>query len=263
MKINDIIAEAGILGSIGRGIGRGLAGAATGAVRMLDKAGGGDGTNVGTAAQRAAYTNKMKQTQNAKARAKANLPAAAFAEFNNALKQNNINLQNPQSFDPASITNYLKSFAENYFAVGDEYHNNNQQKVIQVGVRNELNQIPLPTTINNISVQDYLEKANTSRNSIINQVDKMMATRQAAQPVTQEPAANQQTAPALPVSAGGVTLYRTASRDNAGQPTPTRVIYNTKQYALQDDGSWLDVLKNKTVNPALASFLQQELESIS
>ena len=75
MKINDIIAEAGILGSIGRG----LAGAATGAVRMLDKAGGGDGTNVGTAAQRAAYANKMQQTQYAKARAEANLPAAAFA----------------------------------------------------------------------------------------------------------------------------------------------------------------------------------------
>ena len=128
MKINDIIAEAGVLGSIGRG----LAGAATGAVRMLDKAGGGDGTNVGTAAQRVAYTNKMKQTQNAKARAKANLPAAAFAEFNKALKQNNINLQNPQSFDPASVTDYLKSFAENYFAVGDEYHNKNQQEAIEV-----------------------------------------------------------------------------------------------------------------------------------
>ena len=182
MKINDIIAEAGILSSIGRGIGRGLAGAATGAVRMLDKAGGGDGTNVGTAAQRAAYTNKMKQTQNAKARAKANLPAAAFAEFNNALKQNNINLQNPQSFDPASITNYLKSFAENYFAVGDEYHNKNQQEAIEAGVRQELNQMPLPTTINNISVQDYLEKANTVRTSIINQVDKMMVSQKTSSP---------------------------------------------------------------------------------
>ena len=182
MKINDIIAEAGILGSIGRGIGRGLAGAATGAVRMLDKAGGGDGTNVGTVAQRAAYANKIKQTQNAKARAKANLSAAAFAEFNNALKQNNINLQNPQSFDPASITNYLKSFAENYFAVGDEYHNKNQQEAIEAGVRQELNQMPLPTTINNISVQDYLEKANTVRTSIINQVDKMMVSQKTSSP---------------------------------------------------------------------------------
>ena len=182
MKINDIIVEAGILSTIGQGIGRGLAGAATGAVRMLDKAGGGDGTNVGTVAQRAAYTNKMKQTQNAKARAKTNLPAAAFAEFNNALKQNNINLQNPQSFDPASITNYLKSFAENYFAVGDEYHNKNQQEAIEAGVRQELNQMPLPTTINNISVQDYLEKANTVRTSIINQVDKMMVSQKTSSP---------------------------------------------------------------------------------
>jgi len=179
MKINDIIVEAGILGSIGRG----LAGAATGAVRMLDKAGGGDGTNVGTAAQRAAYANKIQQTQNAKARAKANLPAAAFAEFNNALKQNNINLQNPQSFDPASITDYLKSFAENYFAVGDEYHTTQeQQEAIRDGVKQALNQIPLSTTINNISVQDYLEKANTKRTSIINQVDKMMVAQKTSSP---------------------------------------------------------------------------------
>jgi len=65
------------------------------------------------------------------------------------------------------------------------------------------------------------------------------------------------------VSVGGVTRASVAGRDNAGQLTPTRVIYNNKPYALQDDGSWVDILKNKTVNPALASFLQQELESIS
>jgi hypothetical protein len=190
------------------------------------------------------------------------LPAAAFAEFNNALKQNNINLQDPRTYDPANITNYLKSFAENYFAAADRYHNANQEKTIKVGVLQALNQIPLPRTINNISVQDYLEKANTVRNSIINQVDKMMATQQAAQSAAQEPAANQQTAPAKPVSAGGVTLYQTAGRDGAGQPTPTRVIYQNKQYALQDDGRWLTVF-GKNIPPELASFLQQELESIS
>ena len=319
MKINDIIVEAGILGSIGRG----LAGAATGAVRMLDKAGGGDGTNVGTATQQVAYANKINQTQNAKARAKANLPAAAFAEFNNALKQNNINLQNPQSFDPASITNYLKSFAENYFAVGDEYHTTQeQQEAIRDGVLQALNQIPLPTTINNISVQDYLEKANTRRTSIIDIVDKRMAIEKSASPsdlmqtamanqpdavlknalgfflkeknpnpevraaitqigaelvrrgfgrnqqpapapaASQQPAANQQTVPAQPVSAGGVTLNRTAGRNNAGQPTPTLVTYKNQQYNLMDDGRWFTVF-GKPVNTATASFLQTELESIS
>ena len=237
MKINDIIVEAGILGSIGRG----LAGAATGAVRMLDKAGGGDGTNVGTVAQRAAYTNKMKQTQNAKARAKANLPAAAFAEFNNALKQNNINLQNPQSFDPASITNYLKSFAENYFAVGDEYHNKNQQEAIEAGVRQELNQMPLPTTINNISVQDYLEKANTERTSIINQVDKMMATRQAAQQPTGALPADVTVVSSSPV----VLRYR-----------------NQYEYALTDSDRWVKFGSDELASPEMEAYLNRQLEKL-
>ena len=239
MKINDIIVEAGILGSIGRG----LAGAATGAVRMLDKAGGGDGTNVGTAAQRAAYTNKMKQTQNAKARAKANLPAAAFAEFNNALKQNNINLQNPQSFDPASVTDYLKSFTENYFAVGDEYHNKNQQETIEAGVRQELNQMPLPTTINNISVQDYLEKANTERTSIINQVDKMMATRQAAQ--------QPQLTGALPAD---VTVVSSS---------PVVLRYrNQYEYALTDSDRWVKFGSDELASPEMEAYLNRQLEKL-
>ena len=244
MKIKEVVTEAGILGSI-----------ATGAVRMLDKIGGGTG-NVGTQAQIAAREKKEY------ARARATVGKTAFREFADSLEQNKINLQDPRSYDPVEITDYLQNFARNYFAVGDRYHNQDQQEAIKVGVLQALNQMPLPTTINNISVQDYLEKANTVRNSIINQVDKMMATQQAAQPATQQPAANQQTAPAKPVSAGGVTLYQTAGRDGAGQPTPTRVIYQNKQYALQDDGKWLTVF-GKNIPPELASFLQQELESIS
>jgi hypothetical protein len=182
--------------------------------------------------------------------------------------------------------------------------------------------MPLPTTINNISVQDYLEKANTERTSIINQVDKMMVSQKTSSPSdrmqatmanqpdavlknaldlflkeknpnsevraaikeieaelvrrgfgrnqqpapapapTQQPAANLQTAPAQPVSVGGVTLNRTAGRNNAGQPTPTLVTYKNQQYNLMDDGRWLTVF-GKPVNTATASFLQTELESIS
>jgi len=251
MKINDIISEAGILGSIGRG----LAGAATGAIRMLDKAGGGDGTNVGTAAQQAVYANKMQQNQYAKARAEANLPAAAFAEFNNALKQNNINLQDPRTYDPASITNYLKSFAENYFAAADRYHNANQEKTIKVGVLQALNQIPLPRTINNISVQDYLEKANTVRNSIINQVDKMMATQQAAQPAAQEPAAavpaaTQQPAAALPTD---VTVVSSS---------PIVLRYRNQDFALTDSDRWVKFGSNKLASPEMEAYLTRQLEKL-
>jgi hypothetical protein len=300
MKINDIISEAGILGSIGRG----LAGAATGAVRMLDKAGGGDGTNVGTVAQRAAYTNKIKQTQNAKARANANLPAAAFAEFNNALKQNNINLQNPQSFDPASITNYLKSFAENYFAVGDEYHNKNQQEAIEAGVRQELNQMPLPRTINNISVQDYLEKANTERTSIINQVDKMMVSQKTSSPSDRMQAAmanqpdavlknaldlflkeknpnpevraaiteieaelvrrgfsrNQQPAPAPAASQQPAAALPADVTVVSSSPIVLR--YRNQDFALTDSDRWVRFGSNKLASPEMEAYLTRQLEKL-
>lgn len=251
MKINDIIDEAGILG----GIGRGLAGAATGAVRMLDKAGGGDGTNVGTAAQQAVYANKMQQTQYAKARAEANLPAAAFAEFNNALKQNNINLQDPRSYDPASITDYLKSFTENYFAAGDRYHNANQQKAIKVGVLQELNQIPLPRTINNISVQDYLEKANTVRTSIINQVDKMMATQQAAKPAAQEPAAAAPAAAQQPTSPLPTDVTVVSS-------SPIVLRYRNQDFALTDSDRWVKFGSNKLTSPEMEAYLTRQLEKL-
>jgi len=301
MKINDIIVEAGILGSIGRG----LAGAATGAIRMLDKAGGGDGTNVGTVAQRAAYTNKIKQTQNAKARAKANLPAAAFAEFNNALKQNNINLQNPQSFDPASITDYLKSFAENYFAVGDEYHTTQeQQEAIRDGVKQALNQIPLSTTINNISVQDYLEKANTKRTSIINQVDKMMVAQKTSSPSDRMQAAMANQPDAVLKNALGFFLKEknpnsevraaikeieaelvrrgfgrnqqpapapTASQQPAGAlPTDVTVVssspivlrYRNQDFALTDSDRWVRFGSNKLASPEMEAYLTRQLEKL-
>jgi len=243
MKINDIIVEAGILGSIGRG----LAGAATGAIRMLDKAGGGDGTNVGTAAQQAAYANKMQQTQYAKARAE--VPAAAFEEFNNALKQNKINLQDPQSYDPASITDYLKSFTENYFAAGDRYHNANQEKTIKVGVLQALNQIPLPRTINNISVQDYLEKANTVRNSIINQVDKMMATQQAAQPATQDSTVGR---PGSTPLAPGVEVI---------DSDPLILRYRNQDFLLNKSDQWVRFggKKQTLADPDMATFLNKQL----
>ena len=241
MKIKDVIAEAGILGSIGRG----LAGAATGAVRMLDKAAGGTGV-VGTASQQAAYSNKIQQSQYAKARA--TVAAAAFDEFNNALKQNNINLQNPQSYDPTSVTDYLKSFTENYFAAGDRYHNANQEKTIKVGVLQALNQIPLPTTINNISVQDYLEKANTVRTSVINQVDKIMATRKANTPADQavEPAA----AAPLPTD---VTVVSSS---------PIVLRYRNQDFALTDSDRWVRFGSNKLASPEMEAYLTRQLEKL-
>jgi hypothetical protein len=250
MKINDVIAEAGILGSIGRG----LAGAATGAVRMLDRAAGGTGMDVGTAAQQAAYANKIQQTQYAKARAA--VPTAAFTEFSNALKQNKINLQDPRSYDPATVIDYLKSFTEDYFSVGDQYHNTAQSNAIKLGVLQALSQIPLPTTINNISVQDYLEKANMARTSIINQVDRMMATKQAAQAdsqqTTQQTTQQQPTQAAAPLPAD-VTVVSSS---------PLVLRYRNQDFALTDSDRWVRFGSNKLASPEMEAFLTRQLEKL-
>jgi hypothetical protein len=255
MKINDVIAEAGILGSIGRG----LAGAATGAVRMLDRAAGGTGMDVGTAAQQAAYANKMQKTQYAKARA--DVAGTAFTEFSNALKQNKINLQDPRSYDPATVIDYLKSFTEDYFSVGDQYHNTAQSNAIKLGVLQALSQIPLPTTINNISVQDYLEKANMARTSIINQVDRMMSTKQAAQADSQQ--TTQQT-----------TQQQTTQQQptQAAAPLPTDVTvvsssplvlrYRNQDFALTDSDRWVRFGSNKLASPEMEAFLTRQLEKL-
>jgi len=250
MKINDVIAEAGILGSIGRG----LAGAATGAVRMLDRAAGGTGMDVGTEAQKVAYANKIQQAQYAKARA--DVADTAFAEFSNALKQNKINLQDPRSYDPATVIDYLNSFAEDYFSVGDQYHNTAQSNAIKFGVLRALNQIPLPTTINNISVQDYLEKANMARTSIINQVDRMMATKQAAQAASQQ--AVQQ------------TTQQQATQAAASLPTDVTVVsssplvlrYRNQDFALTNSDRWVRFGSNKLASPEMEAFLTRQLEKL-
>jgi len=81
----------------------------------------------------------------------------------------------------------------------------------------------------------------------------------------QQPAqATQQTQQAqqLPTTPGGVQLIRNASRDSQGRPTPTVVRYRRQDFGLLDNGTWINIMNGKQVPPTLASFLQQELESL-
>lgn len=234
MKIKEVVTEAGILGSI-----------ATGAVRMLDKIGGGTG-NVGTQAQIAARDKKEY------ARARATVGKTAFQEFADLLQQNKINLQDPRSYDPVEITDYLQNFARNYFVVGDRYHNQDQQEAIKVGVLQALKQMPLPTTINNISVQDYLEKANTERTSIINQVDKMMATQQAAQPATQDSTVGQSGSTSSTPLALGVEVI---------DSDPLILRYRNQDFLLNKSDQWVRFggKKQTLADPDMATFLNKQL----
>lgn len=241
MKIKEVVSEAGVLSKIGRG----LAGAATGAIRMLDKAAGGTG-DVGTQAQRDAREKKEY------ARARATVGKAAFTEFADSLEQNNVNLQDPDSYDSAAVGNYLKNFAQNYFAVGDSYHTEAQQRAISAGVRQALEQIPIPTKLNNISAQDYLEKANTTRTSIINQVDRMLDTRQAqaAQPTADE---TQPAAPAASPLSADLTVVSSS---------PVILRYRNQDFALTDDDRWVKFGSNKLASPEMEAYLNRQLEKL-
>ena len=185
----------------------------------------------------------------------------SFKEFTKLLTDNNINVgqMTPEIAD--KLPGYLTQWTVNYMSGGDS--RKEQPKIIA-----KIQAIPVPSTINLITIKQYLSDAAKARQQAKEEVKNSLPTSRSPQSVQpapapiQQPAANQQTAPAKPVSAGGVTLYQTAGRDIAGQPTPTRVIYQNKQYVLMDDGRWLTVF-GKNIDPVTASFLQQELESIS
>jgi hypothetical protein len=185
----------------------------------------------------------------------------SFKEFTKLLRDNNINVGQLTPEIADKLPEYLTQWTVNYMSGGDS--RKEQPKIIA-----KIQAIPVPSTINLITIKQYLSDAAKARQQAKEEVKNSLPTSRSPQSVqpaptsTQQPAANQQTAPAKPVSAGGVTLYQTAGRDIAGQPTPTRVIYQNKQYVLMDDGRWLTVF-GKNIDPVTASFLQQELESIS
>jgi len=175
----------------------------------------------------------------------------SYNEFTKLLKDNNINVNQPTPEIADKLPDYLTQWTVNYMSGGDS--RKEQPKIIA-----KIQAIPVPSTINLITIRQYLSDAAKARQQAKEEVKNSLPTPAP----TQQPAANLQTAPAKPVSAGGVELTRTAGRNNAGQPTPTLVTYKNQQYALQDDGRWFTVF-GKPVNTATASFLQTELESIS
>jgi len=175
----------------------------------------------------------------------------SYNEFTKLLKDNNINVNQPTPEIADKLPDYLTQWTVNYMSGGDS--RKEQPKIIA-----KIQAIPVPSTINLITIRQYLSDAAKARQQAKEEVKNSLPTPAP----TQQPAANQQAAPAKPVSAGGVELTRTAGRNNAGQPTPTLVTYKNQQYNLMDDGRWFTVF-GKPVNTATASFLQTELESIS
>jgi hypothetical protein len=251
MKVNEIITEAGVwqgIKNVGRGIGQIAGGAATGVIRGLDQLAGGSG-DVGTLKQR--EQRKLNQTTRNLANINRKLPQQALANFEVQLSEQSIDLNDPTTFNPTSVRNSLRDFGLQFFAGGED---DDTKAYIAQTAQYE----PLPGKIDRKTVLNYFRELTKIRSNAV----LWVAQNQSSQEI-QQAQQTQQTQQARPTSAGGVTLTRSAGRDNAGQPTPTYITYQNIPFALMDDGRWVDVRRGKTVNTALASFLQTELESIS
>ena len=254
MKVNEVITEAGVwqgIKNVGRGLGQIAGGAATKAVQGLDLLAGGSG-DVGTRAQRAQRQTDL--LKNNLAKIDKELPKQALAYFQTRLAEHGMNLDDPTSFNPTAVRNDMRAFAFEFFAGGEE-------EQVKSYIAQTLPFEPLPNKIDRKTALNYFREITKIRSNAV----LWIAQNQASQAVqqAQQTQQAQQAQQARPTSAGGVTLTRSAGRDNAGQPTPTYITYQNIPFALMDDGRWVDVRRGKTVNTALASFLQTELESIS
>lgn len=219
MKIKDV--TEGVwdgVKNIGKGLGQVAGGVAMGALRGLDKLGGGTG-QVGTRAQVAAYNaaNKAKQM----AAIKANLPQEALTDFKQNVAQLGVNLDDARTFNPDQMEEMLKHFGVEYFSGG-------QGQGIKSYIKQTSASVPVPNIINSKSVLQYFTRMNQLKD------DAMAIVSQAG--------TGKAVAGAHP--AGGKTAPGIALVNDF----PPIVSYKNKNYSL-DNGFWEDEKGNRPKNP--------------
>jgi hypothetical protein len=209
MKIKDIISEQGVwqgVKTVGKGLGQIAGGAAMGALRGLDKLGGGKG-QVGTATQQAAYAaaNKAKQmTQVGK-----QLPAKALAQFQNELTTMGIDLADARTFHSDQIEKMLEQFALQFFGSGEP-------EGVMNYIMHHANSVPMPTVLNPKSAQEYLNRMNQLKQDAIGIVKQ---TGKGGTPLH----------PASTTPIKGISLIN---------DFPAIIKYNNENYSLNDQGQW-------------------------
>lgn len=211
MKIKDIV-EGQVwdgVKQIGKGLGNVAGGVAMGALRGLDRIGGGTG-QVGTATQQAAYNAAKKAKMMAGVRKQ--MPQEALAEFQAELKKVGIDLNDARTFNPDQVEKMLEQFAANFFSAGEAEGVGNY-------ILHHANSIPMPTVINQKSALSYLTR--------------MEQLKQDALGIVQQ--TGKGSAPLLHTTS--TTPIRGMSLIN---DYPAIINYNNKNYSLNDKGQWED-----------------------
>lgn len=211
MKIKDIISEQGVwsgVKNVGKGLGQIAGGVGMGALRALDKIGGGTG-EVGTASQIASYKAAQKAKQSAQVSKR--LPAEALAAFQAELEKMGINLNDARTFNPEQVEKMLEQFALQFFT-------SDQTESIANYIYHQSTSVPMPTVINSKSAMEYF--------------NRMAQIKKDAQGILQQ--TGKSTTPLHTVAAGparGISLIH---------DYPAIIKYNNTNYSLSDDGFWED-----------------------
>lgn len=211
MKIKDIIVEQGVwqgVKTVGKGLGQIAGGVGMGALRGLDKLGGGKG-QVGTAQQQAAYAAAKQAKQMAQVGKQ--LPAKALAQFQAELSTMGIDLADARTVHPEQVERMLEQFALQFFGSG-------QPEGVMNYIMHHANSVPMPTVVNPKSAQEYLNRMNQLKQDALGIVKQ--------------------------TGKGGTPLHAASSTPVKGialiNDFPAIIKYNNVNYSLNDKGEWED-----------------------
>lgn len=248
MRINEVITEAGLLGKIGKGLGK----VAIAPVRALDKLAGGTG-EVGTASQKADYRAGKLEKQKQKVKiANQTAVSQAYERFEHSLRSQGVVLNDPRTYNE-NLKDMLHAFANYYY--GSDYSTG---PVIQ----KEINKLPLPTQLNPGTIKKYLDDAG---NIFVGVTDNLLSYQlaqskeQAAkaqaekEKAAQEKTAQQPQQSAGPKLAPGVTAVST---------DPVILRYGKRDYYIADDGMWHEMNNRTPVDDAWQQFFDKQAELV-
>ena len=180
----------------------------------------------------------------------------SFKEFTKLLRDNNINVGQLTPEIADKLPEYLTQWTVNYMSGGDS--RKEQPKIIA-----KIQAIPVPSTINLITIKQYLSDAAKARQQAKEEVKNSLPTSPSPQPAQPTPAPTQQAAqPATQDS----TVGRSGSTPLAPgveviDSDPLILRYRNQDFLLNKSDQWVRFggKKQTFADPDMATFLNKQL----